>query len=514
MSLPELYECLGRCSSCPDHTRRLVHGDGPVPSEVMLIGEAPGASEDSGGRPFIGRSGMELNDNYLVRMGLNRSVVYFTNSVKCRPDKNKKPGKVLKTTCSTHFLQHEVDEVKPKIILLFGATAASLLPTLDINLERDHGFPIWVEPGQAGLIHPTWSGWVIPFYHPAAGMHNTDLMAPLVEDSNLIGEWIQERWEPPVDEFPDRDYQLVTTAREMLSLLDESLHISIDTENDSQGKLFSGQWSQFPGTGYMFLAEHKNIMRLYIDFINSLTNDQWVIAQNATHDYDQLYQYGLRLKPGQIQDTMQRAFQLGNVPQGLKAMSKRLVGVTMRSFESVCRDPSTIPLMEWHDKLRIWDEGVNMPKASIQTVNGEPTIVYTPAPTKRTKSINNIREYMNDPETRTKAFKKSQEFVKKHREVIDSRTDSDLRQVLTNPPRLGFEHAFKYDRESAIFYACQDPDLTLRCFFKLEERIQRWSGSLNVKDMTPERRADKVIRTFHNNFPRDPWADKKVREAV
>ena len=68
----------------------MVPGEGSPSAEVMLVGEAPGASEDELGRPFVGRAG-RLLDELLAAAGLRRDEVYVTNVVKARPPGNRDP---------------------------------------------------------------------------------------------------------------------------------------------------------------------------------------------------------------------------------------------------------------------------------------------------------------------------------------------------------------------------------------------------------------------------------------
>ena len=67
-----------------------VLGEGPIPSKIMFIGEAPGEDEDRRGRPFCGLAGRRLN-SLLRAAGINRSEIYITNAVKQRPPFNRKP---------------------------------------------------------------------------------------------------------------------------------------------------------------------------------------------------------------------------------------------------------------------------------------------------------------------------------------------------------------------------------------------------------------------------------------
>jgi uracil-DNA glycosylase len=88
----------------------------------MLVGEAPGGAEDAEGRPFVGRAGTFV-EKMLSRIGLTRAGVFVTNSVKCRPPRNRTPRNDELTVCREHWLDRQIDLVAPGIVVLLGAAA-------------------------------------------------------------------------------------------------------------------------------------------------------------------------------------------------------------------------------------------------------------------------------------------------------------------------------------------------------------------------------------------------------
>jgi len=94
-------------------------GNGPV-SRIMIIGEAPGKEEDEKCEPFVGKSGILLNQT-LSKNGIKREDVYVTNVVKCRPPNNRKPTDEESLACSTYLLDEYLVN-KPDFILLLGNT--------------------------------------------------------------------------------------------------------------------------------------------------------------------------------------------------------------------------------------------------------------------------------------------------------------------------------------------------------------------------------------------------------
>lgn len=122
----------------------LVMGEGNLDSDIMLIGEAPGADEDRSGRPFVGRAGKLLNEE-LQRTGIMRDDIYITNVVKCRPTtmedgrkKNRAPS-VAEIKAWLDLLMREIDLVSPKVIVCLGATAASTLLGRSVGMKTERG---------------------------------------------------------------------------------------------------------------------------------------------------------------------------------------------------------------------------------------------------------------------------------------------------------------------------------------------------------------------------------------
>ena len=121
------------CKSCALGATRtnLVFSDGNAETaKIVLIGEAPGETEDLEGRPFVGRAGQLLNE-FLAEAGISREEdLYIINTVKCRPPENRVPTDLEKACCSK-FLKAQIDIIKPQAIILCGATALKSFVELD-----------------------------------------------------------------------------------------------------------------------------------------------------------------------------------------------------------------------------------------------------------------------------------------------------------------------------------------------------------------------------------------------
>jgi uracil-DNA glycosylase family 4 len=163
----------GGCGFEPCETAtNIVPGEGSASAEVMLVGEAPGASEDELGRPFVGRAG-RLLDELLAEAGLRRDEVYITNVVKARPPGNRDPraGEVQHWM---PWLEAELALVKPRVIVPLGRHALAHF-TDGARISEVHGRELTAR-GRT----------LFPLYHPAAGLRSTKLRETLFEDARAL----------------------------------------------------------------------------------------------------------------------------------------------------------------------------------------------------------------------------------------------------------------------------------------------------------------------------------------
>jgi uracil-DNA glycosylase family 4 len=157
--------------SCETATN-MVPGEGNPVADVMLVGEAPGASEDEQGRPFVGRAG-KLLDELLAEAGLERERVYITNVVKARPPKNRDP-KAGEVAHHMPWLEAELALVQPRLVIPLGRHALSHF-TDDAKISEVHGTEM-TERGRA----------LFPMYHPAAALRGVSLRETLFDDARRL----------------------------------------------------------------------------------------------------------------------------------------------------------------------------------------------------------------------------------------------------------------------------------------------------------------------------------------
>ncbi|TMF68957.1 MAG: uracil-DNA glycosylase [Chloroflexi bacterium] len=181
-----LHEVIRSCKNCGLHATRTqaVPGAGPCPSNILIVGEAPGFNEDRQGEPFVGAAG-KLLDTLLNRIGLSRADVYITNVLKCRPPMNRDPMPNEAEACSP-YLKQQLDLVRPKVVLILGRHALERLMPGQGSISRIHGSLI--RRGDVAYV---------PLYHPAAALHNGSLVADLEHDFDQVKRYLDQVLAPP-----------------------------------------------------------------------------------------------------------------------------------------------------------------------------------------------------------------------------------------------------------------------------------------------------------------------------
>ena len=151
-----------------------VPGAGKPDADLVLIGEAPGRTEDEVGLPFQGMSGKFLNQS-LTDLGLTRDDVFVTSVNKCRPPRNRNPRRDEIASCA-EYLDRQLSLIEPLVVLAMGGTAAARLhpeangATVKVAELRGQIYPL--APQRALVVT----------YHPAAAMRFPKQRRPFLDD--------------------------------------------------------------------------------------------------------------------------------------------------------------------------------------------------------------------------------------------------------------------------------------------------------------------------------------------
>lgn len=220
-----------RCTNCKHcETARFIRmpGDGPADAEMMIIGEAPGETEDETGRPFTGRTGKYLRRNMFLAAGIDESEVRITNAVRCRPKNNKTPSIRDIRACREHLIS-EVRKVNPKVCVLVGNVPLASVLYLDKvqGINKWHGKVLWSRELNC---------WVVPTYHPSGVLREKNMGSMYrhklaVDDLELAVQVMTRK--PNFPALPKA--QLLKTPEQLQSYLRVVLQrkiVSVDLETD------------------------------------------------------------------------------------------------------------------------------------------------------------------------------------------------------------------------------------------------------------------------------------------
>ena len=180
----ECQQCR-ECSLCQAR-KNVVFGVGNTEAEIMFVGEGPGANEDEQGIPFVGKAGQFLDD-MLAIIGLDRTMVYIANIVKCRPPGNRDPLNVEQDAC-IGYLRRQIGLIRPKILVSLGRIAAMRLINDKFRITKEHG--IWFDIDGMRMM---------AMYHPSALLRDPGKRPESFDDlKSLQGEIARvcERTEP------------------------------------------------------------------------------------------------------------------------------------------------------------------------------------------------------------------------------------------------------------------------------------------------------------------------------
>lgn len=169
------------CTACELYQTRThtVFGSGNRRAQLMIIGEAPGATEDQQGLPFVGRAG-QLLTAMLAAIGIQREQVYITNILKSRPPQNRDPKPAEVAAC-TPFLLRQLELISPKLILALGRISAHYLLQTNTPLGRLRGQLFQYEYRQIPLLVT---------YHPAYLLRSPRDKRKAYQDLQLVAEFL------------------------------------------------------------------------------------------------------------------------------------------------------------------------------------------------------------------------------------------------------------------------------------------------------------------------------------
>lgn len=306
------------CIRCPLQANRKVYGHGPLTPRFVVIGESPGFEEILSGKPFVGPSGQLLRKT-IEACGADPSQVYYTNACLCRPQDGTPLTANMYLTCRSRLLQ-ELEQLHCKKILTVGGVAYAAL-TGSGRVESITKL--------RGLGRYILDYFVVPTYHPAAVLRDSNLFRDMIYDIQKLiyadGPYV----------LTDIDLRVPKTEQEALELLNflkSASYLACDLETTGLdplsceiisvgiGALYQdgrGLAVILPRVGQDRVFDLPSVRREVLDMLLGNTFDGMWVFHNAKYDLQFLTTYyGQVVHPKYITDTMLLHYALDERPIG------------------------------------------------------------------------------------------------------------------------------------------------------------------------------------------------------
>lgn len=498
-----------------------VHGFGPTPlppPHVMVVGEGPGPQEAEYGLPFYdpdwyraqgvalgwrtrrGASGVELT-RLLTEAGLDRSQTFVTNLTRTHYKDEKLTQ--ARIDLESHHLARDIRLCQPQWVIAVGRHAARHFLG-DVDMEMVHGLPF------RAVIDQEWGveAWVVPCYHPAAGMYSPEIQPLIFNDFVAAGRYIRGEIRPdratPLDPFtPDQlDYREMVDGADDPGLYQIHLtrqwkvagsprEIFVDSEG-SAARPWSVQYSFGPGTGYLIRPhvspEWWTALRQFI-----LDHHLLVVFHNCMHDISVLRALDFDVVTLKVPftDTMLMAYWLCVEPQGLKQLAFRRAGMAMSSYQDLVGPYEAI--LHSNYLTRVLEHGEwPKPPAEVVMEQGRPKVYQPQAPHTWARRL--------DTDLKSGKVNKEGEppsisdrwwgMPEATRQMVEAALGPFPEATLDDVPL-----------EDAIYYGCRDSDATSRIYPGLAAQIRR--DGLDVTRDIDLSVAPMVERMQHVGMPFD-----------
>jgi len=439
-----------------------VKGNGPKCNGYTFIGEAPGFDEERLKEPFVGKTGREVSYGYMPLAGLRRQNVRVLNAIQCLPstpkhklDWKKQPHRDLMDSCAEHHLYPELEESRPKLIVPMGVFACKAIDR-DIDLEMQHGIPLQTAWGQT-----------FPMYHPAGGIHEPKKMLHIRTDWARLRRHLAGSLTLPVDAYPNPDYRECESTEQLDEYLGGSTHLptAVDTETTRSHAPYCVTLSVQAGTGRLIRAENRKVLDRYNEYLNAWTGE--ILFHNWLFDGEVVENMGLTFPWRRIVDTMVKVFHLGNMPQGLKALAYRELGMLMQDFDDLVT-PYSLPIVLDYYRNAMCEEWEKPDPVLLRTDEGGWKEYKAQGFNTKLKTF--FTGYAKNPEK--DVFEAWTKNWQDHHEEVQNRLGPWPGKCITSVPF-----------EKVLHYACRDADATLRLWpiiRHMERRVrktvqERWS---------------------------------------
>lgn len=343
-----------------------VPASGPIPAQLMIVGEAPGQQEINMRKPFVGPSSNEIF-NLLYRFSnIVRDDCYVTNVFKYPLEKPESKITQEEWLQVREELANEIIRVQPTVILALGAIAthALLLDSRTHDMETVNAIPHFISQGFR--VERFSSSIVIPSFHPAASFRDSSKLQYLVDAFRAVKRVLTKGVRP--ERVSDLTTEITEASRQLSK---DSLLTALDTETLSGNNIpYIVSASSIEGEACVVVAD--DVADLYEIAYHVSRPDVTTLLHNALFDLPVLEQLGII--PSHWVDTMTVAFLLQYLPLSLKELTYRLLSKRMRTYGDVVRGYRD--LSEVEDRDSVFQYAASDPSATLGIYNAMKPLWY------------------------------------------------------------------------------------------------------------------------------------------
>lgn len=464
----------------------IVPAAGPLPSDILLIGEAPGRTEADQLSPFVGKSGQE-QERYLSRYGLSARRWRRTNVFPVYRDGNPDPSADDIREWTPHLLS-EIERTRPRLIIAVGRFAARFFLGDDLTMDACHGLPHRPCTFETNDVHrknllavlrPDCC--ILPAIHPAAGLYDGELRALIAWDYSQVAamaKLVQSNKPIPyrVDPYAGQESYIDISGESLAWALEneDTDVIGLDTEGYPDDP-WSIQVSCYPGTGYVLRTSQPDFLD-GVEAIQTRADSGSIIVthdantpQGALYDTIMCRAMGLELSRARVYNTMYMAYLLRLEPKGLKPLAYRHEAMRLDNYGGLVEDKGREKQVEY--LMSILELTGKWPKPTPRTIhnNDGTTKQYTPQSVERA-ATSILRDVLDEKSN------KDGELCDPYKRWMN--VDQNLRSIVESLlGRMPIGTLNDLPLDVSTRYAARDADATRRLYFTLRSRLEsegRW----------------------------------------